>query len=109
MLYILSAPAVPIPEGESALIRISPVTVEEARRLAGEGFVSAVGHEATAEVISHFLGLEVSVNRKNIYLQPGDKALQFVLKQRLEEGLVIGHVADIDRIGWYLMVATRME
>jgi hypothetical protein len=66
-----------------------PITVDEARMLLAEGFISAIGHEATANFISQILGVSIPVNRIAITMKPGDKALVFQLLQRLPEGRVL--------------------
>ena len=52
-----------------------PISVEEARELLSGGFVSAVGHAGTAELLSDLLGVNVPVNRMEVQMQPGDRAL----------------------------------
>lgn len=90
MLYLLSAGVLPIPEGEEALVRIRPLSAEEAAGLLrGEEFVSAVGHEGTARFLSMVLGLEVPANRLQVFLGPGDRAVRFLLGKRLPEGKVL--------------------
>jgi hypothetical protein len=66
-----------------------PISIDEARMLLAEGFISAIGHEATANFISQILGINVPVNRIAISMRPGDKALVFQLLQRLPEGRVL--------------------
>lgn len=50
---------------------------------------SAIGHQATAEVLSELLGVPVPVNRIQIAMERGDQAIVFKLKQRLEEHKVL--------------------
>jgi hypothetical protein len=67
-----------------------PISVEEARSiLLAEGFVSAVGHEGTANLLSNLLGVSIPANRIAITMKPGDKALVFQLLHRLPEGRVL--------------------
>lgn len=65
-----------------------PLTLEAARELVQEPFTSAIGHAATAQVMSRLLGVEVALWRGRITTQPGDRALIFRLLVRLEEGRV---------------------
>ena len=51
-------------------------------------FVSAVGHQATAAVLSGLTHVEVRANRVQIQMQKGDMALVFRLLNRLPEGSV---------------------
>ena len=66
-----------------------PIGVNEARALLEEGFVSAVGHEATAAFMTSVLGVEVPTHRVAINMSPGDKALVMRLKGRLPEGKIL--------------------
>jgi hypothetical protein len=72
-------------------IKVRPLTLEEVRSLLqqGQGYESAVGHEATASVISTLLGLPVEARRVAITLSPGDRVVVFQLRMRLEEGRIL--------------------
>jgi hypothetical protein len=52
-------------------------------------FVSAIGHESTAKLLTALLGVEVPYNRIQVRLQKGDRLLVFQLLTRLEEGRVL--------------------
>lgn len=62
------------------------MAVEEARGLLVGGFISAVGHAATAEFLSRLFGIEIPENRVQIHMQPGDRAVVIRLLERLEAG-----------------------
>jgi hypothetical protein len=66
-----------------------PISVDEARSILAEGFISAIGHEATANFLSNLLGINIPTNRVNITMKPGDKALVFQVLTRLPEGRVL--------------------
>jgi len=53
----------------------SPLPPEEARRLVSGGFTSAIGHPETARVASEILGVEVPVDRVEVHMEPGDRAI----------------------------------
>jgi hypothetical protein len=63
--------------------------LEEVKSLLREGYESAVGHPATAEVLTTLLGLPVEARRVSITLGPGDRILVFQLAVRLAEGQVL--------------------
>lgn len=68
-------------------ISVKPMSQTETTVRLEKGFESAIGHESTADVLSHKLKLEVKTNRANIKLD-GDTELivaQFV-GGRLPEG-----------------------
>jgi hypothetical protein len=75
---------------EGATIKASPITLEEAKSLLQQGFVSAVGHESTARVLSSLLGTDVPFNRAQIAITGGDVIVSFQCLIRLPEGKVLG-------------------
>jgi len=103
MLYILNTATLPLKEGEEYLITARQISIDEVKEiLEKEYFTSAVGHKATAELLTNVLGIEIPYNRIQIELQPGDKVLAFLLKKRLEEGQVIKTVEELNAIGYTL-------
>lgn len=78
--------------------------LEFAKWNASKGFVSAVGHESTAAIMSELLGVQVPVNRIQVVPVPGDKLLCFKLKRRTPEGVVLSK-EEIKQLGyeWVLM------
>jgi len=66
-----------------------PLSTEQARELASQGFVSAIGHDAAAAFMSELLDQAVPVNRTRIQMQAGDSALVLRLNARLPEGRVL--------------------
>ena len=67
--------------------KISEEMVKEI--LSKQNFVSAIGHESTARLISKKLGIEVPANRIQIKAKKGDKIVVLQLLQRLPEGKVL--------------------
>ena len=66
-----------------------PIDIKEAKALLSDGFVSAIGHEATAQLLSRLLDVTIPANRVMVTMKPGDKALVFQLLVRLPEGKVL--------------------
>ncbi|RME61182.1 DUF1874 domain-containing protein, partial [Candidatus Parcubacteria bacterium] len=58
-LYLLNSPILT----GYGLWRFTPLAPERARELATEGFVSAIGHEGAARLMTEILGREVPVAR----------------------------------------------
>ena len=83
--YILNVPVLT----NYGTFRFRKVSVEEAKKVLADGFISAVGHEGTAKVLSELLKMEIPYNRVEIHMQPGDKAVVFRLLKRLPEGVVL--------------------
>jgi len=72
-----------------ATVKVTEVGAEDVKRLLINGFTSAIGHDATAKIISTQLGVQVPVNRVAIQLKPGDLLLVFQLLARLPEGKIL--------------------
>jgi hypothetical protein len=67
------------------------ITVEQAKCVLAEAqyVESAVGHEATAQVMTELLGRTIGVNRRLYVSTPGSVAIVFKLKGRPPEGKVL--------------------
>jgi len=69
---------------------IREVSVEDVKKLLSQSnFVSAVGHQATADVLTKLLNVQIPFNRVQIQLNEGDVLVVFQLLTRLEEGKVL--------------------
>jgi len=66
-----------------------PLDIGDAREMIAGGFVSAIGHESTAQFLSELLGIPVPARRQAIHMEVGDRAIILRLKQRLPEGQVL--------------------
>lgn len=106
-LYILNSPVI---TGEG-LYKVKKVTAEEAKEMIKncKEIVSAVGHQATAEILSKLLETPIPFNRVEIQMAPGDVALVFRLKQRLPEGTIIRTTEELEKIGYELMLIEKLE
>jgi hypothetical protein len=71
------------------VIKASPISLGELKALLKEGFVSAVGHESTAKVLSKLLGTDVPFNRAQISIKEGDVIVSFQFLVRLPEGHIL--------------------
>jgi hypothetical protein len=87
--FTLSMIAPSLLEG-GAIIKASPISLGEVKALLKEGFISAVGHESTAKVLSSLLGTHVPFNRAQIAITGGDIIISFQFLIRLPEGKVLG-------------------
>lgn len=65
------------------------LSIEQARDLLRHGFVSAIGHQASATLLTQLLAIDIPVNRVSVTMQTGDQALILRLLQRLPEGKVL--------------------
>lgn len=79
---------------------------ECAKLIKANGFVSAVGHQATAEAFSEMFGIECPVARINFEQQVGQDAIVFRLKERQPEGAVLSREV-IEQVGYDLLIMSR--
>lgn len=103
-LYLLNSPIVTA-YGDW---RFEPISVETAQKLLREGYLSAIGHQASAQILTALLGVEVPVNRVPVYLQPDDQAIVLWLKERLPEGKVLTE-EEMKTLRFELGLLTRLH
>jgi PIN domain nuclease of toxin-antitoxin system len=77
-----------IDEKEATLV-IREITKEEVKEILKKGFISAVGHQSTAQILSEILDIPIPFNRIQIKLMPSDILIIFQILTRLEEGKVL--------------------
>lgn len=93
----------------NGLYRISDISFSSARELVvNHGFVSAVGHDAAAELMSVRLGVPVPVNRIQFMQQVGQLAIALKLNQRPNEGVILTR-AQMESIGYTFKLVERIE
>nr|KJR73267.1 MAG: hypothetical protein TU35_06865 [Thermoproteus sp. AZ2] len=88
-------------DAQNARLVVTKIPLDVAKQLlAGGNFVSAIGHAATADLLTRLLGVQVPMNRVAIKLNPGDAVLVFQLRGRLPEGAVIQNPEELEKIGY---------
>jgi len=86
-----------------------PISLTEAKELvAGSKIVSAIGHLATAEILSELLETEIPVNRTEFLQETGDEAIVFKLRARVSEGRVLNR-QEIEEIGYDFGILRRLK
>lgn len=88
---------------------VRTISLDEARQLLaerGNRVNSAVGHQATADILSVLLDVPVPVNRQMYEQQQGETTLVFKLNGRAPEGVVLDR-DEVERIGYTLKAMTR--
>lgn len=92
-------------EGEYSCRTIS---LEEAKRLvkAASRIISAVGHQATAEILTDLLGRKIAFNRIDFHQEAGQQALVFKLNSRPPEGSILSR-SEIEQFGYQFQLLTR--
>ena len=97
----------PILTGEGTY-KLSNITLEQAQKLINSNeFISYIGHQATAEIISILLGTEVPMNRGQFKQEVGQKAIIFKLNHRLQEGQILTTTQEIEKIGYEFQLLER--
>ena len=101
MLYIVNAPILPLKPGGKYWVYARQISLDEVIvLLKSQGFISAIGHEATARLLTDLLGIEIPMNRIQIQLGVGDEVIAFTLRRRLPEGKVIYSPEELEEIGY---------
>lgn len=99
-------------EGGINKLRVKKINIEEVKELINNNpdFVSAIGHEATAKVLSKLLGITIVPQRISIKLNPDDKLVVFQLGVRLPEGFVIKNEEELAKLkfDFYLVESQRI-
>ncbi len=91
-----------------------PLTLEQARVLvanfcaAAREIQSAIGHQATAELMTTLLKFPVEANRIEFIQTPEDAALVIKLKKRAPEGRILSR-RELEEIGYELGLLTRTD
>lgn len=100
MLYLFNTNIIP----EECVARVSKINQVDAKNIFlkhnGE-FISAIGHESTAGVMSMLLDSNVTVNRVHAIPEPFDEAISLKLNGRIMEGSILS-LEEIEKIGYTL-------
>jgi len=93
----------------NGLYRISNIDIVHAKEyIKQNGFVSAIGHDATAKIMSEILGYNISMNRIQFHQEVGQIAIVFKLNERPPEGDVLNK-EQVELIGYSLKKMERLE
>ena len=87
------------------------IDVEQARRIVKHfrgPIVSAVGHQATAEIAALLLDHPVPMSRIAAEQRPGDRAICIKLRQRAPEGVVLTR-EQVEEIGYDLVMLDAVD
>jgi len=103
MLYVLNTSILP----NFGKYEYEKINSDKAKELLNSSdFTSAVGHQATADVLTKILKTKVPVNRVQITLNQGDRAIVFKLEKRLPEGKILNK-EELEQIGFSFGLLTR--
>jgi len=104
-VYLLNTLIVPVDFSKypKATVNLEKITIEEAKQiLQNNEFISTIGHEATAKLLSQILNIPISVNRIAVFLEPGDVGIHFFLKSRLPEGKILTE-SELKQLDFWLV------
>lgn len=104
-LYVINAP---ILTDYGLWEFVGPLTISEAKRKLAGGFVSAIGHDASASVLSKILKISIPVDRIQVKMLAGDEALILRLLQRLPEGKVLDET-ELQKLDFDLCLLKRLR
>jgi len=93
----------------NGLYSVKDIDIDSAKEYIRErGYVSAIGHEATAQIMSEILEADIPMNRIQFYQQAGQIAIVFKLNKRPDEGIILDK-EEVEQIGYSLKVMERIE
>lgn len=88
---------------------LETITLDQALEIIdGANLDSAIGHDATAQIMTELLGVNVPVSRQMFSQQAGQRAIVFKLHGRLQEGKILDR-QDVEAMGYDLKLLTRLS
>lgn len=89
--------------------RLSNIALEDVKNmLTEENIMSAIGHNATADIMSELIGVNIPANRIQARQESGQKAIIFKLLKRPEEGKILNK-EEIEEIGYEFLLLERLD
>jgi Domain of unknown function (DUF1874). len=88
------------------------LTLAQAKDLAQankDNLLSAIGHNATADVLKKILGVDVQANRIIFTQDVGQQAIVLKIKGRLPDDVKDLTIDDMHKIGFDLFLLTRLD
>jgi uncharacterized protein ORF117 len=88
------------------------LTLAQAKDLAQankDNLLSAIGHSATADVLTKLLGVDVPANRIVFSQDVGQQAIVLKMRGRLPDDVKDLTVDDMQQIGFDLFLLTRLD
>lgn len=89
--------------------RLSNIALEDVKNmLTEENIMSAIGHNATADIMSELVGIAIPTNRIQAKQEAGQRAIIFKLLKRPEEGKILNR-EEIEEIGYEFLLLERLD
>lgn len=93
----------------NGLYKISDISIDDAKeRIQNNSILSAIGHEATAKIMSEIFEIHIEMNRIQFEQKVGQKAIVFKLNKRPPEGVVLNR-EEVEQIGYGFKLMERIE
>ncbi|WP_350342846.1 YddF family protein [Proteinivorax tanatarense] len=93
----------------NGLYSIQDISIEDAKNLVEKhGYISAIGHKATADILSEVLDKNVKMHRVQFQQKVGQIAIVLKLNERPPEGSILDK-AEMEEIGYKLKIMKRIE
>lgn len=93
----------------NGLYRVTDIDTDKAIKLVQDyGFVSAIGHTATANILSDIFDQDIPMRRIRFAQEVSQLAIAFKLKIRPDEGAVLT-IEELKSIGYELKLMERIE
>lgn len=105
MIYLLNSPVL---TSYGTFEFSGPLAIEDAKKILAQGFESAIGHQATADVLSVLFNMPIEVKRQAISMNEGDKAVIFRLLTRIDEGAVLSQ-QELSKLPFELSILTKLS
>jgi len=106
-LYFLNSPVIT----SEGMFQYRKISIEEAKEIVyayADSCESAIGHEATAQLLSALLEFNVQAERKTISMQVDEAAIVLQLMGRLPEGFILTDIEQLEKIGYQLALLERI-
>jgi len=102
-VYLLNSLIVPLDFDviNTAEVRFTKIDIPTAKKILAT-FISAVGHESTAKLLTQLLEISVPLNRITIRMRKGDVAVHFIPKIRLPEGVILSK-ESLEKLDFWLI------
>lgn len=89
--------------------KLSNISLDDVKEmLTEENIISAVGHSATADIMTELVGITIPTNRIQAKQEAGQNAIIFKLLKRPEEGKILNR-EEIEEIGYEFLLLERLE
>lgn len=106
-VVVMNVPIMTVP----GLYEMREISLDMAKRIWRNaiGKRSAIGHEATAQLLSMLFDDDIKVNRVAYKQSVGEKAICLKMKGRIPEGTVLKEISQLEEIGYNLFLVVREQ